>query len=143
MIPVGVVLTGPDLRSCGKMPCHDSSVREPAMRAAASAVAIQGEVVSLHGAGACVVQVDSGGNSNETATPPAPPAMETVTKTRRKALRTPLRMGGPGLARPGLTAQQLRVWLVSFTRAWNLLCAKCPGHRWQAYISGFLQGISL
>ncbi|KAK9813694.1 hypothetical protein WJX73_003926 [Symbiochloris irregularis] len=46
------------------------------------------------------------GGSNDTK--PAPVQMETVTKTRRKSIKVPLKIAGPGLERPGMTAEQLK-----------------------------------
>ena len=47
--------------------------------------------------------------NDTTVAAPAAPAMETVTRTRRKVLRLPLKLSGPGFLRPGMTDAQRKV----------------------------------
>ena len=58
---------------------------------------------------------DASPDGNDTAgasPPPAAPAMEAVKKTRRKLLKLPLKLGGPGFLYPGMTDAQRKVCLL-------------------------------
>ena len=68
---------------------------------------------------------DNETDANTTAT--AAPVFKDVTKTRKKTIRTPLKIGGPGFVLPPLPADKVKVQLLKYlapASLWNVVSSQ-------------------